>query len=418
VAAPAAGAAAAAAKAALVKALKRAALKEAIAEAKKAVKRAFKLLLASVALLVLLLTVVLLPVLIIIGMADPAQGSCGSDQTGNASDPIDMPAMEIATRIYEVGRQMGMDDRRILTAFTVALVESGGGETMRNAGGGDHTSTGVFQQQDFPEWTKGANGEPRNRNNVSDAARTFFERLPSYDHGQSIGELAADIQRPREDLRWKYGAALPRAQVFLARVEAQLGAGESADANQQASVAPADGCGAVSPGPANLSQSETLYQPRDYKMLPASLMAGGREPEAVDARIWDDVVWALQHYNLRATAGRETGHNTHGDGTAVDVIPADSSSVADWERTTERFARDLGWRPACESTGCYGELVGSIQFIGYNGFPGHGDPAHCSGDCPAHLHVSWKSSCYACGDGALVPPREWVRAFPVEGGQP
>ena len=108
--------------------------------------------------------------------------------------------------------QMG-DDRRVLTAYAVALVESGGGVTMVNVRGGDASSTGVFQQQDLSPWNR------RNRNNVSAAAISFFEAMRSFDHGQSVGELAADIQRPDPNYRYRYALAVPRARYFLAKVK-------------------------------------------------------------------------------------------------------------------------------------------------------------------------------------------------------
>ena len=52
-----------------------------------------------------------------------------------------------------------------------------------------------------------------------------------------------------------------------------------------------------------------------------------------------------------------------------------------------------------------------VRFVGYNGYPNHGDPAHCSGGCGAHIHVSWYASSY--GNSALSPPNAWVRVFPV-----
>jgi hypothetical protein len=129
-------------------------------------------------------------------------------------DPPDLPAVEIARRIYAVAVAMNVsDDRRVLTAYAVALVESGGGVTMVNVRGGDADSTGVFQQRDIPPWNR------RNRNNVMAASISFFEALRGFDHGQSVGELAADIQRPDPRYRYRYALAVPRARYFLARVK-------------------------------------------------------------------------------------------------------------------------------------------------------------------------------------------------------
>ena len=129
-------------------------------------------------------------------------------------DPADMPPLEIARRIYAVAVALHMgDDRRVLTAYAVAIVESGGGVTMVNVRGGDGDSTGVFQQRDIAPWNR------RNRNNVSAASISFFEALRGFDHGQSIGELAADIQRPDPRYRYRYALAVPRARYFLAKVK-------------------------------------------------------------------------------------------------------------------------------------------------------------------------------------------------------
>jgi len=166
------------------------------------------------------------------------------------------------------------------------------------------------------------------------------------------------------------------------------------------------GCGAPAAA-GSLNRVLRLYSPRAFKALPARLWAGGGAPESVDARIWPDAVWLLEAFDLRVTAARETGHNTHGDGTAMDMVPAAGQS---WDATALQAALALGWIPSCGWNGsapvC--PLVPAIQFIGYNGYEGHGDPEHAGRN--AHLHVSWRSSEFGCSD--LCPPREWVEVFP------
>ncbi|MGD9735125.1 MAG: lytic transglycosylase domain-containing protein [Solirubrobacterales bacterium] len=170
-------------------------------------------------------------------------------------------------------------------------------------------------------------------------------------------------------------------------------------------------CSTTVGGNAMLHHGVRLYRPREFKALPARFWVGGGTPEAVDARIWPDAVWLLQTYNLRVTAARETGHNTHGDGTAMDMVPASGRS---WDQTARQAAEDLGWRESCGASGSVPvcPLVPAIQFIGYNGYPAHGDPQHAGEN--AHLHVSWKSAIYGCP--GLCSPRDWVMAFPLEGG--
>jgi hypothetical protein len=153
--------------------------------------------------------------------------------------------------------------------------------------------------------------------------------------------------------------------------------------------------------------------PRAYAQLPTWAMAGGRAPELIDARLLPDALWLLRRYQLRVTAAREPGHNTHGDGTALDLVPAAATDQAAWDASAGALARALGWTATCAASGsrpvC--ALVPAIQFIGYDGYPGHGSPRACGGSCHAHLHVSWVSPCF--GSSALVAPCRWALAFPV-----
>ena len=144
-------------------------------------------------------------------------------------------------------------------------------------------------------------------------------------------------------------------------------------------------------GPADLERAVRLAFPATYRALPAWAMAGGRPAEAVDARIYGDVVWVLRRYNLRVSAAREPGHHTHGDGTAVDLVPAIGATQRDWDATAGRLARDLGWTASCGSSAARPacQFKPAIQWIGYDGYPSHGSPRTCSGECPAHIHVSW-----------------------------
>ena len=166
-------------------------------------------------------------------------------------------------------------------------------------------------------------------------------------------------------------------------------------------------------GPADLNSAVRLTFPAAYRALPAWAMAAGRPPQPVDARIYNDVLWLLRRYNVRVTAARETGHNTHGDGTALDLVPTAGTTQRDWDDTVGALARDLGWTMSCGSSGARPAcpLKPAIQWVGYDGYPSHGSPRTCGGGCPAHIHVSWVSGCY--GSSALAAPCSWVMAFPV-----
>ena len=126
-------------------------------------------------------------------------------------------------------------------------------------------------------------------------------------------------------------------------------AGETIDelATTDAAVGCSGGGLDVPVGPANLQQAERLTAPRAFRALPTWAMAAGRAPQLVDARIHGNVVWILRRYHLRVTAARESGHHTHGDGTAVDLIPADGTTQPVWDASAGRLAQDLGWTPGC-----------------------------------------------------------------------
>ena len=140
-------------------------------------------------------------------------------------------------------------------------------------------------------------------------------------------------------------------------------------------------------------------------------MAGGQPAQPIDARLLENALSLLRTYRLRVTAAREAGHNTHGDGTALDLIPAEPVDQAAWDTSAGALARDLGWRAACGASGVRPAcpLVPAIHFVGYEGYPGHGSPRTCTGRCRAHLHISGVSPCY--GTSAPSPPCDWIMAF-------
>jgi len=170
-------------------------------------------------------------------------------------------------------------------------------------------------------------------------------------------------------------------------------------------------CERGSLGAAELERSMRLYRPKGFETVPGRFAARGFGPVRVETRIYDDVVWLLRRYDLVLTAGAEDGHNTHGDGTAIDAVPAESQSLAAWRESAERAARDLGWRPSCARSGvapvC--DLAPAIYAVFYNDFDAsHGDPAHSR---IPHIHISWKSSSYGTSACCISPA--WIDVFPA-----
>lgn len=118
-----------------------------------------------------------------------------------------------------------------------------------------------------------------------------------------------------------------------------------------------------------------------------------------DARIVAQVITILRRWH--ATLGdcyAPTGHDPGGEhplGLAVDLTPTPPSS---WQ-SIAALARWAGWRAECASSGCAGQTHTAFRFVGWNGFPSHGDPAHAGTN--AHLHLSW--------DHGPGRPAAWVR---------
>ena len=239
--------------------------------------------------------------------------------------------------------------------------------------------------------------------------------------GKGMPTAPAPLTKIREAVR-AYNGSGPMAEAYADRVMADAASYGLKDgatpqgAGDAAAATSSGGCGdqGAGLGPADLKQAITLDKPRAYKALPDWAMADGRAAEQCDQRIVPDVLWVLRTYHLRVNACRESGHHTHGAGLAVDAQPEPGH---DWPSTAQRAAEDLGWTGGCGGNGlaqhaggtC--DLVPAIRGIFYNGYPGHGDPQHCSASCGAHIHVSWEGSTYAAA--GMVPPADWVKVFPV-----
>lgn len=256
--------------------------------------------------------------------------------------------------------------------------------------------------------------------NVSSAgARGWMQFMPETWEGYGVdanGDGTADPYNPRDAIfaaaNYLHASGAPgnwhdaiyaynHAEWYVEKVE------RAAERYSAPGSVAGSGCAAAAPADAVVGSSVRLYAPQAFKPLPARLWIGEGAPQAVDARIWPNAVWLLETFDLRVTAARESGHETHGDGTAMDMAPAPGRG---WDQTARRAALALGWTPACgwNGTAPVCPLVPAIQFIGYNGFPSHGDPSH-EPRIP-HLHVSWKSSTYGCR--SLCEPRKWVEVFP------
>lgn len=136
-------------------------------------------------------------------------------------ESIKISQREIARKIYETGKRLGVSDKLMLAAFETAWVESK--YTNVPPGQGDRDSVGVFQQRPSMGW-----GSPQQLLDVEFAATKFFVAAKAADHGQSAGALSDDVQR--SCCPWRYPQAEAIAQTFLAqaREDAEGGKGTRA----------------------------------------------------------------------------------------------------------------------------------------------------------------------------------------------
>jgi hypothetical protein len=118
------------------------------------------------------------------------------------------PSPEVAAIICDVAGRHG--PKILLSAFEAAIVESG----VHNLRYGDADSLGVFQQRpSVGEW-----GTAAQILDPVHATRKFVSTALAMDQpGWSAGQLAAHVQRPREDLRGRYDEVRVQALGLIER---------------------------------------------------------------------------------------------------------------------------------------------------------------------------------------------------------
>ncbi|SMD23156.1 FG-GAP-like repeat-containing protein [Lentzea albidocapillata] len=110
-----------------------------------------------------------------------------------------------ARAVVQRVKARGFNERAAAIAISTTIIES----SNANLDGGDLDSVGLFQQR--ASW-----GSFAERTNPAIATDKFLDTMVRfYPNGSwnnaDIGAVAADVQRPREDLRYKYGVEAPDA---------------------------------------------------------------------------------------------------------------------------------------------------------------------------------------------------------------
>ncbi|YAL83874.1 LGFP repeat-containing protein [Dermacoccaceae bacterium W4C1] len=120
----------------------------------------------------------------------------------------------VIRKVYEIGQARAVSAKVMLAMFEAGWVES----HMNNLNCGQETSQGVFQIQ------TPMHGTPAQVRNVTWATNWFINTaLPLEKSSATAGELAANVERPREDLRGRYQAAEGVAKDLMTRAKQPYG---------------------------------------------------------------------------------------------------------------------------------------------------------------------------------------------------
>lgn len=122
---------------------------------------------------------------------------------------------KLAKRLIKIGVKQGAPKRYLKAAITTGITES----NLSNPDYGDADSAGWRQERAMYY---------KNPTNVKASAKRFYKELKSADHGQSIGELAQDVQRSAYPDR--YAEHLPEAKKLVNNLLPKVkgGAGKAA----------------------------------------------------------------------------------------------------------------------------------------------------------------------------------------------
>jgi hypothetical protein len=313
-----------------------------------------------------LLCALLLAALVAIS-AGSASAPCGHSLDSTAVPAQLVPIYERASGRYRLG------PRGVSILAAINKIETGFGQNQ------GPSSAGALGWMQFMPRTWAAHGLDADGDGMKDPA----------DPDDAIHAAARYLRASGAPADWHraifaYNHAEWYVQQVLAQSEAYAGG-----------TAPADG-GAASCEPADVRGVEKVAGGGAFVPIP------GFPGEQIDRRLLDDIAYLERRYRIFVTdAYAPTGHAAAGEhpiGLAADIVPGPGGSWADVDRLA-RWAEPEQGKPRPP-----------WRWVGYNGDPDHGNPRHCPGGCPAHLHLSWQHS------EPTTPgqPADWVLVLDLE----
>jgi hypothetical protein len=151
-----------------------------------------------------------------IGVQPPSQPSDLATTRRRSSSPGDWSPdqVSVARRIYDIGRQRNEPDDSIRAALSAGIVESE--FNPRAVGDRDNpqgAAYGVLQQRRVGGYDTAKAADPDT--GVDYAANAFYDNARNVRSYNSPGHLAAQVQRPRQDLWGRYDREMPRADALF-----------------------------------------------------------------------------------------------------------------------------------------------------------------------------------------------------------
>lgn len=142
-----------------------------------------------------------------IGTDSAGSGGTAVNPSGITLDGLSAEQSNVLDILMTVAESMKRPETYRLAAIATGLVES----NLKNLKYGDADSQG-WRQERMSIYGNHPYGPPTN---VAAGARRFYEECKQFDHGQSPGELAADVQRPAAQYRGRYGERMSDAKALL-----------------------------------------------------------------------------------------------------------------------------------------------------------------------------------------------------------
>lgn len=225
---------------------------------------------------VLLVIAVITVILVAIDQANRQAGACTTVNGGQYQPNTEGVNMSAAVDAYKVAVEMNASDTVLLAMFATGFPESGWRNLASNAvpeskgfpndgaAPGDADSVGIFQQR--AGW-----GSVAERMQPAYQAKRFIEEAQKIEgqHQGNPGELAASVQRPAAQYRYKYGTPenLAAAQDLLNKARDASGVAPAAPAAPGADPAAAaatpvsvGACGSAGGGTFQVGSTVVLHK--------------------------------------------------------------------------------------------------------------------------------------------------------------